>query len=134
MRFDELDGTTHWQDGIAKEMKNPRIAFEFNNKHVVPIVGHKQVRCHWVCQTGCKWQQYRNSKGHRLSSIVSRDSVRIFFLLAALNNAEILSCDIQNAYLTGAKTKETIWMRVDTTFGADKGRPTKIVQALHCMA
>jgi hypothetical protein len=31
------------------------------------------------------------------SSVVSRDSVRLFFLLAALNNLDVLACDIQNA-------------------------------------
>ena len=43
---------------------------------------------------------------------------------------EILSCDIQNAYLT-AKTKEKLWTRVDAAFGSDKGRPAKIVRALY---
>jgi hypothetical protein len=64
------------------------------------------------------------------SSVVSRDSVRLFFLLAALNDVDILSCDIQNAYLT-AKTKEKLWTRVDAALGADKGRPAKIVRALY---
>jgi hypothetical protein len=64
------------------------------------------------------------------SSVVSRDSVRLFFLLAALNDVEILSCDIQNAYLT-AQTKEKLWTRVDAAFGSDAGRPAKIVRALY---
>jgi len=34
------------------------------------------------------------------SSVISRDSVLIAFLLAALNDINILSCDIGNAYLT----------------------------------
>ena len=33
------------------------------------------------------------------ASVVSRESVRIAFLLAALNNLEILGGDIGNAYL-----------------------------------
>jgi hypothetical protein len=51
-------------------------------------------------------------------------------LLAALNDIEVLSCNIQNAYLT-VQTKEKLWTRVNTTFGSDKGRPAKIVQALY---
>jgi hypothetical protein len=31
--------------------------------------------------------------------VVSMDTVRLFFLLVALNNLEILAADIQNAYL-----------------------------------
>ena len=33
------------------------------------------------------------------SSVVSRDSVRLAFLIAALNDLDIMSCDIGNAYL-----------------------------------
>ena len=40
------------------------------------------------------------AKEHTFSSVPSRDPVRIFFLLAALNNLVALSADIQNAYLT----------------------------------
>ena len=34
------------------------------------------------------------------SSVVLRDSVRILFMIAALNGLKLLGCDIQNAYLT----------------------------------
>ena len=34
------------------------------------------------------------------SSVVSRDSVRIALTVAALNDLQVMSCDIQNAYLT----------------------------------
>jgi hypothetical protein len=34
------------------------------------------------------------------ASVVSRESVRIRLLIAALNNLSILAADIQNAYLT----------------------------------
>ena len=33
------------------------------------------------------------------SSVVSRDSVQIAFLIAALNDIEIMACDVGNAYL-----------------------------------
>ena len=38
-----------------------------------------------------KWNTY--------SSVVSRDSVRIELLYAALNDLDIMSCNISNAYL-----------------------------------
>jgi hypothetical protein len=140
MRFDEEDGTTYWQDGIAKEMKNVRVAFEFNDKDEVPVA-HAEVRCHWIfdikmatlqrkARLVANGNETETPKDITFSSVVSRDSVRIFFLLAALNDVEILSCDIQNAYLT-AQTKEKLWTRVDAAFGADKGRPAKIVRALY---
>jgi hypothetical protein len=33
------------------------------------------------------------------SSVVSRDSVRIAFLIAALNKLDVIACDVGNAYL-----------------------------------
>ena len=44
------------------------------------------------------------------SSVVSRDSVLIALTIAAFNDLDILSCDIQNAYLT-AVCRENIWTR-----------------------
>ena len=37
------------------------------------------------------------TKEEIFASVVSRDTVRLFFLLAALNDLDVLSCDIQNA-------------------------------------
>ena len=34
------------------------------------------------------------------ASVVSRDSVRIALTIATLNDLKVLTCDIQNAYLT----------------------------------
>ena len=44
------------------------------------------------------------------SSVVSRESIRIALTIIALNDLDILACDIQNAYLT-AVCRETIWTR-----------------------
>ena len=65
------------------------------------------------------------------SSVVSRDSVRIAFLIAALNNLDILSADVQNAYLN-APTKEKVYTTAGLEFGAvNKGRFVLIVRALY---
>jgi hypothetical protein len=50
------------------------------------------------------------------SSVVSRDSVCLAFLIAALNDLEILSADAQNADLN-APTKERIYMIAGPEFG-----------------
>jgi hypothetical protein len=42
-----------------------------------------------------------------------RDSVRLFFLLVALNDLNMLSVDIQNASLPAPITKERLWAKVD---------------------
>jgi hypothetical protein len=77
------------------------------------------VRCHWVFDIKMATLQRKARlvangnetdapKDITYSSVVSRDSVRLFFLLAALNDVEVLSCDIQNAYLM-AQTKEKLY-------------------------
>ena len=64
------------------------------------------------------------------SSVVSRDSVRIALTIAALNDLSVLSCDIQNAYLT-AKCREKIWTRAGPEFGSDQGKVMIVVRALY---
>ena len=64
------------------------------------------------------------------SSVVSRDSVRIAFLYAALNDLKVFACDIQNAYLT-AKCREKIWCRAGPEFGNQEGKIMIIVRALY---
>ena len=64
------------------------------------------------------------------SSIVSRDSVRIILLVAALNGLNIMACDIQNAYLT-ADCHEKIWTIAGPEFGSEKGTPMVIRKSLY---
>ena len=64
------------------------------------------------------------------SSVVSRDSVCIALTIAALNDLKVLSCDIQNAYLT-AKCQEKIYTRAGPEFGSEQGSLMLIVRALY---
>jgi hypothetical protein len=64
------------------------------------------------------------------SSFVSRDSVRIAFLSAALNNLDIIACDVSNAYLN-APCREKIWFVAGPEFGLRQGQVIKIVRALY---
>ena len=63
--------------------------------------------------------------------MVSRDSVRIAFTIAALNGLDVLVGDVQNAYLN-APTKEKTYTTAGLEFGPDKvGQPALIVRALY---
>ena len=64
------------------------------------------------------------------SSVVSCDSVRLRFWLAAINDVDILDADIQNACLE-ASTKEKVYIVAGPEFGSDEKRPAKIVRALY---
>ena len=60
------------------------------------------------------------------SSMVSRDSVRIAFLIAALNDLEILGANVGNAYLN-AETREKVYTTAGKEFGKYQGRMVIIV-------
>ncbi len=57
------------------------------------------------------------------SSVVSRESVKIAFLIAALNDLDIMTCDIGNAYLN-ANYREKIWFVAGRECGPElQGKP-----------
>jgi hypothetical protein len=64
------------------------------------------------------------------SSVVSGDSMQIAFLIAALNDIEIMACDIGNAYLI-APCREQVWFIVGPEFGSRQGTLVKVVRALY---
>ncbi len=64
------------------------------------------------------------------ASVVSRESVRIALMLAALNDLEVKTADIENAYLT-APIGEKIWCTLGPEFGEDAGKREIIVRALY---
>jgi hypothetical protein len=140
LAIDKNTGTTFWRDAIDKEMKNVSIAFEFIDDDVVPI-GFQQINCHMIfdIKTDLTRKAWLVAGGHQTdepdescySSVVSRDSVRIAFTIAALNDLDVMSADVQNAYLN-AKTKEKCYTTCGLEFGPEnEGRPVKIVRALY---
>ena len=64
------------------------------------------------------------------SSVVSRDSVRLAFLIAGLNDLDILACDISNAYLN-APCREKIWFVGGKDTGEDEGKVLVVDRALY---
>jgi hypothetical protein len=65
------------------------------------------------------------------SSVVSRDSVRIAFLIAALNDLDILAADIGNAYIN-ADVREKVYFIAGDEFGINKkGKRVVIIKALY---
>ena len=65
------------------------------------------------------------------SSVVSRESVRLAFLMAAFHDINVFSCDISNAYLN-APCREIIWFVAGPECGSHvKGKVMKLVRALY---
>jgi hypothetical protein len=140
LAIDRNTGTSFWKDAIEKEMKNVLPAFEFRDDDVMPP-GFNEIDCHMVFDV--KLDLVRKVRfvagGHQTdppkesvySSIISCDSVHLAFLIAALDDLEILSADVQNAYLN-APTKKKIYTTAGPEFGQGKeGRPVMIVRALY---
>ena len=138
--IDRRTGTDMWRKAIEKEMRNVMVAFDVRDDGKVPI-GFKEISCHLIFDVKSDTLARKArfvAGGHRTdppkdstyASVVSRDSVRLFFLLAALNDVDVLACDVQNAYIN-ATTKEKIWFRGGDEMGSDKGKVIVIVRALY---
>ena len=108
--IDKENGDTLWWDAIMKEMKNVRPAlgvFE-KLKEDIPI-GYQQIKFHLIfdVKLGENFRRKARLVGRgntttapasiTYSSVVPRESVRIALTIAALNDLDILACDIQNA-------------------------------------
>lgn len=141
LAIDNKNGNTYWQDAIAKEMKNVRVAFEILGDGTKVPVGHQRINCHMVFDI--KMEDFRRKArlvagGHTTdapavmtyASVVSRESVRLALTLAALNNLQLKAGDVLNAYIT-APCKEKIWTVLGPEFGEDAGKRAVIVRALY---
>ena len=141
--IDAENGDTLWWDAIVKEMKNVRPAFEIWEKPESGLpVGYQKIKCHFIYDIKMGENFRRKARlvanGNETetpptltySSVVSRDSVRIALTIAALNDLKLLSCDIQNAYLT-ADCREKIYIRAGPEFGSEMGAVMVIKKALY---
>ena len=96
-----------------KEMKNLQPDFKVFEKRKEDIpIGCQQIKCHMIFDVKLGENFRRKARlvgiGHtttatasaKYSLVVSRNSVQIALKIKALNDPDILACDIQNAYLT----------------------------------
>ena len=143
LAIDKKTGTDFWRTAVEKEMKVVDKAFEFWDDNEIPI-GYSEIKCHMIFTVKMVGLVRKarfvadGSTTHDLppesifSTVVSRDSVRLFFLVCALNDLDVLSCDVQGAYLT-APPSEKRWTRAGKEFGENEGRPALVVRALYGM-
>lgn len=145
-RLDIENGNNLWEEALRKELTKVKIAFLLLEDNEATPVGSKLINYHLIFDV--KMDLTRKARlvagGHlnkevskhiTYSSVVSKESVRICFMLAALNNLEVLSGDIGNAYLN-AKPREKCHVIItdDLLFGpAAVGKKALIVRALYGM-
>ena len=127
LAIDKENGNTLWYTSIKKEMNNFCVGFEAweersldDARRVQKLVVYQGIHCHTIFDINMDGRFTRKAcyvaGGHATDppssityySVVSRDSIRIAFTLAALNGVEIRAADIGNAYLN-AKCREKIW-------------------------
>ena len=142
IEIDQTNGNRVWQDATNLEMVNIRPALEVWENEEDELIGYQKIKCHLIFDIKLGENFRRKARyvagGHTTetpasltySSVVSRDSVRIAFLLAALNGLDIKVCDIQNAYLT-ADCREKIYTIAGPEFGSERGKIMIVKKALY---
>jgi hypothetical protein len=124
VRLDKENENTLLQDAVRKEMKNIRIAFQILNGDESFSPTYQEIRCHMIFDV--MMEDFRRmapffAGGHTTytpcamtyTSVVSRESVIISLILAALDDLDVKMADIENAYLTAPiKDKICAWSRV----------------------
>ena len=140
LQIDVETGTTFWKDAINKEMKTVSVAFEIKDSKKPPP-GYKFLRCHMVfdIKPGSLKRKARFvADGSRIdpegtptyASVVSRESVRIAFMIAALNDLDIWAADCEGAYLN-APCREKLYTILGPEFGEHEGKIAVIIRALY---
>ena len=146
MRLDRENGNSLWNDAIQKEMKHVMPAFSRAKctldeaKAGKELVGYQKISCHLIFDIKMDFSRKARfvAGGHMTdppasmtySSVVSRETVRVALLIAALNGLDVCAADIGNAYLN-APCKERIWIIAGPEFGEDAGKPMIIERALY---
>ena len=150
LRLDAENGNRLWEEAIKKEMGKAKVAYvpvegctpeQVRSNKVDKLRGHQEIKCHIIFDVKMDFTRKARfvAGGHMTeapnsltySSVVSRESVKLAFLVAALNDLDIMSCDIGNAYLNAA-CREKIWFVAGPECGAElNGKPCKLVRALY---
>jgi len=140
-QIDRETNTDFWHQAIMKEMKNNAVAFRFLEEGEHIPVGSTWIPFHMIFDVKCDltrkarfvagghWTQASSQLTY--STVVTRESIRIAFLIAALNELDILAADIGNAYLQ-APTREQVHTTAGPEFGPSRvGQTVVIIRAMY---
>ncbi len=141
LELDKKNGNTFWADAIAKEMKDVCIAFKILLDGQSAPIGYQKIPCHMVFDIKMEdfWCKARLVAGGHMTkapatityaSVVSRETVRIALLMAALNDLNDKLGDVLNAYITAPITKK-VWTVLGPEFSIDAGKSAIIVHILY---
>ena len=139
--IDEKNGNHFWRDAINKEMRNVGVAFEVLENDTPLPVGWSKVTGHLVFDVKmdftrkARWvldgHKTPDPIGSTYAGVVSRESVRIAFTYAALNELDVCAADIRNAYLQ-APSSQKDYIICGPEFGLENvGKRALIHRALY---
>jgi hypothetical protein len=117
-------------------MTNNAVAFKFLEDGGSVPPGLQWIPFHMIFDVKCNFTHKSRyiAGGHwtdtptqlTYSSVVTRDSVRIAFLVAALNGLDVLAADVGNAYLQ-APVREKVHTTAGPEFGPNNvGMPSSV--------
>ena len=126
---------------LAKEMYNIGVAFEILAEGKPAPRGWHKVMGHLVWDVKidfthkARWvldeHKTPDAEGSTYAGVVSRESVRIVFLYAALNGLDVFSANIRNAYLQAPSSRKD-YVICGAEFGIENiGHVRLIHQALY---
>ena len=111
-------------------MKNVLAAFKLLPDGISAPNGYQRIHCHMVFDI--KMEDFRRkaqlvASGHMTeapptityASVVSRETVRLALMIAALNDLEVKVGDVLNAYITAPITKK-VWTTLGPEFGPNE--------------
>ena len=122
-------------------MTNVAVAFHILDHGEEEPVGYEHINCHLIFDVNMEFRRKSHivAGGHTTNptaestyeGVVLRESIRIDFTLAALNDLDIFAADIQNAYLIST-CGEKIIFTCGPEFGSEhKGETAVVVRALY---
>ena len=140
LEIDAETGTDFWRKALLKEMGNIEPCMDMLAEGAQPPPGFQFIHTHIVFDIKMDFTRkvrfVANSSTTEVeaertyASVVSRDSVRIALLYAALNDLDILSGDVAAAYLN-APAGEKVYFRCGPEFGQLEGRLGILTKALY---
>jgi hypothetical protein len=109
--IEEENGDHRWAESIQREMNNMRVAIKSLKDGIEIPPGYQFMKCHLIFDIkfdGFKFKSRMVAGGHMAETppfltyawVVSRDTVRIALLMAALHDLDVKAADVENAYLT----------------------------------
>ena len=141
MEIDKETGTEFWHKALQLEMSKIMPVVKILDSIEAKPISYQQILCHIIFEVKMDFTRKAQyvARGHKTedpttptyASIVSRDSVHIGFLLAALNDLDVLSADGAGAYLNGL-CHEKVFTIYGLEFGPENvGKVSIIMKALY---